>query len=117
VAAYSDKRRLALPSISSNEARSVRAIYLLNDPAEAVDELEIEPCSALAMCMGLIRHSFQLDLTDATRTRSLLAQASAVAASVPAFHLRYPRDYAAAAGIATAIARHASALPTLHPES
>jgi hypothetical protein len=117
VATYTDKRRLLLPARPCNEARPIRAIYLLNDPADAVDALEIEACGALEMCMGLIRHSFQLDLTDAVRTRGLLAQASAVAAALPAFHLRYPRDYAAAPAIAAAVARHVAALPPLPPES
>lgn len=114
VATYTDKRRLPLPSRTSNTARRVRAIYLLNDPAEAVDGLEIEPCSGIDLCMGLIHHSFQLDLTDAARTRQLLAQASAVAASVPAFHLRYPRDYAKAREIANAVAHHANTLAAPH---
>lgn len=96
VSDYTDKQRiigLALdPALL--EPQPLAALYLLDDPQNAVKTAHIEPISTAAACMALIEHGFRLDPTDPVRTMRQLGQAGAVAKAVPAFLLRHPRDFA-----------------------
>lgn len=111
VATYTSKRRLALPPRPLKSAAHVEAIYLINDPAHSPASCDIRPLNAADLCMALIHHSFQLDITDTERTRQQLEKASLVARSVPAYALGYPRDFAQASAVASIVSRHVGLLP------
>lgn len=111
VASYTDKRRISgTRRKTGTHATSVIAMYFLNDPADAVDEPRIVRQSEATTCIRLIRHAFQLDITDRQASGRLLQQASAVARAVPAFELGYPRDFSRAHGVAEAVHHHALAI-------
>lgn len=96
VAAYSLKQRLRLPCDKARVAQHawpLRAIYLLNDPATRECGHDIAPVTPTQACMALVEHSFRLDVASNRHTTELLRQAAAIALKVPAFSLRYPRDY------------------------
>ncbi|MBZ0087678.1 MAG: hypothetical protein K8F33_06235 [Thermomonas sp.] len=96
VSDYTDKQRIIELALDPAllEPQPLAALYLLDDPENAVATAQIEPISAAAACMALIEHGFRLDPTDPVRTTRQLGQASAAAQAVPAFLLRHPRDFA-----------------------
>ncbi len=69
------------------------------------------PIAAAAACMALVGNSFALDPTDRAQAARRLTQASAVANTVPAFRLSYPRDYALLPRIRDLIAATLAGLP------
>ena len=92
VAAYTSKRNVTYPDNSpSEETLPIRAVFLL-DPARTQD-VAVEPLGAPEACMAFLEHSFWMDPTDLARTKQRMMKASALAVSVPAFHVAYPRDY------------------------
>ena len=71
----------------------VAAVYLLKAPcpdANAVSTSRLSPGQA---CIQIMKHSFQLDVSDRAQHRRQLADAGAVATLVPAFELVYPRNF------------------------
>lgn len=112
VALYTSKRRLPMSTRGNAEPMPVRAIYFVNDPATAPATISMTAYSPAVACMALIRHAFQLDVTDRTRTATLLAQAGDVARAVPAFQLDYPRDFTTSGDLVDSILRHVTSLPT-----
>ena len=111
VAAYSPKQRLGLGPPEPEDSRwPLRAIYLLNDPADPASDHTIAPLPPALACMALVEHSFRLDLASTAHTAALLAQAAAVLRHVPAFTLRYPRDYTASPVLLDTLVSHAASL-------
>lgn len=112
VATYTRKKRVTLdPPAYARVIPAVRAIYLLNDPADPAEHHTITPLSPMLACMAMIEHSFRLDVTDAEQTRHLLAQAATVLRQVPAFSLRYPRDYTANQQLVEQLLGHINTAP------
>lgn len=107
VAAYSQKRRLALDiPDAGNAGHPVAAIFLLNDPAMPAGDHDISPIPPALACMALVEHSFRLDLYSGRHTRLLLGQAAQVQRHVPVHALRYPRDYAATPALLDILRSH-----------
>lgn len=71
-----------------------RAFFLLGEPGSAGNDISLRRASPADLCMALIKESFALDPSDLTRAAGRLRAISGIAASVPGFHLDYPRDYA-----------------------
>jgi hypothetical protein len=107
VGSSSAKRRLR---VSGDEdegmPRQVDAIYVLNDPAEHRRIISIEPISPAALCLALIRHAFRLDVADRAAAATFLGLCGAVARSVPAFALSYPRHFGEAPTLVRTLSRH-----------
>lgn len=111
VAHYTEKRRIDVPlgtEISTAPTR-ISALFVLNDPP--LDEtIRVQPMRPVDVCMALVTNSFALDPTDLERATRKLEQAAALASSVPAFCLSYPRDYARLPEVRAAILAQVVAL-------
>ncbi len=95
VSDYSDKQRvigLMLPP-EALEARPVRAIYVLSDPALADAAMQVEPRLPADACMALVEHGFRLDPSANAETVQLLRQAAEFTRAAPAFSLQFPHDF------------------------
>ena len=88
MAQYSDKRHL--PPRETAEDAPLAALFVLGDPAEEITARRLAPAET---CMQIIANSFALDPTDKARAQDRMLKASALARDVPAWELRYPRDY------------------------
>ena len=86
--------------------RHVDAVYVLNDPAENRQTISIDPISPAALCLALIRHAFRLDVADRAAAATFLGLCGAVARSVPAFALSYPRHFVEAPTLVGTLSRH-----------
>ena len=93
LAAYTGKHRVHVAVASDGTATPVTAIYLLNDPLQQSRNTTIQPVPAASACMSLVEHGFRLDMNSHQRSATFLQQAAAIANSVPAHALRYPRDF------------------------
>lgn len=93
VAGYGDKRRL--PVAGAIGGARVDSIVLLDPPLEdgAAPVLFLE--SPGQACMAMIRHGFQLDLSDTANLQVLLAKAAEVTRLTSVHRLAYPRRYEA----------------------
>lgn len=93
VAHYTAKRRVRLPIDASNAPSSVEiaAIFVLG---EAAEQIQIRQLNEAESCIAIVSNSFALDPSDAVRAFRRLEASSRLARAVPAFDLRYPRDYA-----------------------
>ncbi|MFT3755227.1 MAG: hypothetical protein QM769_04670 [Pseudoxanthomonas sp.] len=113
VAHYTRKQRIRLEAHATHpeDPFPVRALYLLNDPAQPATDISIEPVSDPATCMALITHGFRLDLRSRRSHASFMQQAAETARRLPAFALRYPRDFAQAERLIAELTRHFAALP------
>ena len=111
VADYSEKQRVPFAPRESDElAAPLHALYLLGDPAEVHDAPQISPLSPADACRALIEHSFRLDLGDRQASAGHFARCSAAARAIPAFQLRYPRDYAQGPALVSHIMQHLAGL-------
>ena len=91
VAHYTSKRRVRLPIDDSGPAVAVTAIMVIGEPAEAIETRRL---SAADACIALVTNSFALDPSDVAQAQRRLEASCRLAASVPTFEIRYPRDYA-----------------------
>ncbi len=91
VAGHGDKRRL--PVHAAIEAGQLNAIVLLAAPVHEAAPLQLARETPTHACMAMIRHGFQLDLSDTNNLKVLLAKAAEVAERVPVYQLHYPRRY------------------------
>lgn len=114
VAAYSKKRRLPVATAAPGVVTApVVALYLLDEPSEAITQTTIAGMRPVSACLELMRHAFKLEIGDRARTQRLFAACSDVARAIPAFSLDYPRDYAQSEALVNTIARHLAALPDI----
>lgn len=104
---YSDKRRFAMPD-NEQEApqHGVAALYFLGDVGGTESEVLIEPLAPATACIRLLEQSFQLDLHARDAVARLLKSAGEVVVRVPAFMLRFPRDFGRVADLAASVERH-----------
>lgn len=107
VGSGSAKRRVRVSGERSEDVPiEVQAIYVLNDPAQLRQTISIERISPAALCLALIKHAFRLDVADRAEAATFLGLCAAVARSVPAFALSYPRDFAEAPALVRTLSRH-----------
>jgi hypothetical protein len=107
MAHYSTKRRVVMnPGAAGfREASPLAALYVLapRGPADTfgIAVTRLAPADA---CMTIVSNTFQLDMTDRTRTAILLQTASLVAQQVPVFSLSLPDDLSLLPGIVEGLA-------------
>ena len=112
VSSYSEKLRVPLSvPLGAQYAPSVDALYLLGNPADGFETVQICPSSPAQTCQALIGHSFRLDLSDRNGNAEHFARCAAVVNAVPAFRLDYPRDFSQSLALVEAITQHLSSLP------
>ena len=102
VAAYTTKRNVVYPDdYPIADSLPIRAAFLLH--AASNEHISLEPLSAAEACMAFVEHSFWMDPTDIGRTKERITRASALAVSVPAFQISYPREYSVLPAVRDAI--------------
>lgn len=92
MAHYSSKQRIVLEDVPNRARLPLTSVYVL-EPSECA-EISLQRLSPQEACMSIIRHSFQLHVTDRTRLANAFVEASRLAAHLPVFSLSYPRDFA-----------------------
>jgi hypothetical protein len=112
MAHYSTKRRVTsgLQGPALGEGAPLGGLYVLGDEAAERDAILIEALTIRDATMAIISNTFQLDVTDKRREAKLFDTAVSVAEQVPAYLLRYPRDYKRLGDVRRAIEEHAAAL-------
>jgi hypothetical protein len=112
MAHYSTKRRVVTPvgDPPTERAAPLRCICILGDAANENHSIVIEPLTVQEATIAIIRNTFQLDVGDRHRAASLFEAAATIAEQVPAFVLRYPRDYDRLGDVRRAIEEHVAAL-------
>lgn len=93
MAHYSHKRRLTLEMDTVTGTLPVDAVIVLGEPVPSKTP-SLNPISPGASCLMMLRHGFQLDLSDTANVAHLLAKAADLARQIPAYRLDYPRDFA-----------------------
>lgn len=98
MAHYSAKRHV---SVEGSDATVPLGMLIFLDPP--APDIALRRLSVAEACMSLIANSFALDPTDKTWATANMRRASALANTVPAYALSYPRDYAALPDVHAAI--------------
>ena len=103
VAHYSTKQRIDVEIEGGPDVVpiSILAVFALSESDG--DRVSISRLSVASTCMALVQNSFALDPSDVEQARLRLEQASAIARSIPAFDIAYPRDYSRLAEVRQAI--------------
>ena len=99
VAHYSSKKRIIFPDNMKNKVIQlpITAIFVLASPNESEDpkEITVEHITGAVMIMELVKHSFQLDVTDRDKIKEQFeAVGQVMKKALPIYRLRYPRDHA-----------------------
>lgn len=84
------KQRVHIPSSGHLKPIPIGALFF---PAPPSDVIRLQPMHGAETCMSLIENCFALDPTDIKHAAVVMAQASELASSVPAYSLHFPRDY------------------------
>jgi len=95
VSRYSEKQRIKLPKEAGLNSAKMSSLYLLlaskyNDNSRSIS---IKRLCQRDACIEMIRHSFQLDVSNIAHSARLLATASEIAEQLPVFFLSFPHDY------------------------
>lgn len=95
VAQLTNKERIDMPvdGDMTDSLLPVAAIFALGNAAND-GSIAIRPLTVAETCMALVESSFALDPSDVEQARHRLTHASALARSVPAFEIAYPRNFA-----------------------
>ncbi len=137
VAHYTSKKKLRIDrcaGVFSDRPLKIAALYVLADPAdgEAVDAalgdgapadpVRVHPCSSVVAdveieklsprdaFMELLQNSIHLDRTGKASLKSQSERLAAIANTIPAFRLSYPRDHALLPEVVQAVIAHADCL-------
>lgn len=113
MAEYTTKQRVPLEETRCDMEPScpLRALYLLNDPAEPATEITIVPVPAADACLPLIGQSFRLDFRSREHNRGFLRHVAITASRLPSFALGYPREHGLGARLASRLQRHLEQIP------
>ncbi len=96
MAHYSSKRRVELAE-RCEEHRTplpVGGIFVLGAGCPPPETPQVTRLTARDGCVELLRHTFQLDVTDRQRTAALFSMVGELARQVPMFAIDYTRVYA-----------------------
>jgi hypothetical protein len=105
MAHYTDKKRVLMNQSSVEGSYSLDSIYVLDVPAEVENDgvVTIVPLSSSEAIFEIIKHTFQLDVTDKQRLGQAFKRYEWLARSVSFFRLSYPRDHSFLPNVHTAI--------------
>ena len=88
----------------------VAAVYLLQAPCPNARTVSTTLLSPGQACIEIMKHSFQLDVSDRAQHTRQLGDAAAVATRVPAFELSYPRNFERLPEVIAHLKHHLSVL-------
>ena len=113
IAHYINKRRVNNCEIvpHSSGPAALRALFMLCYSEGEPSITRHRPASAT---MALIAYAYNLDITDTAFLRQQFGTVSDIAAKVPVFELRYPRDFATLGRVRQVILKQ---LKETHPDS
>jgi hypothetical protein len=96
MAHYSSKHRVewAERSTHPQPPLPVDGIFALRSSERCSNSPQLTPLTPRDGCVELLRHAFQLDVTDRQRTAALFSIVGELARQVPLFAIDYPRQYA-----------------------
>jgi len=94
VADYTNKKRVSTKpdTDADNKSVALKAFFFLAAETSG-NRIALRQMSVAETCMGFIKNSFSLDPTDKVHAEKKLKYVSALASTVPAFELTYPREY------------------------
>lgn len=111
MAEYSAKQRVRFapgPGADAVEALPIGAIYFLDPPGNAANDVRIEAIAPMPACLALMKQCFAMDMTDATHLAGLLRAFGGLAATVPCSRLSYPRRFDALPATIARLSAHAA---------
>ena len=107
MAHYTDKKRVLFDQATLEGAHFLKSVYVLT---QANDEqgngVTIIPLSSSEALFEIIKHTFQLDVTDQQRLGQAFKRYEWLARSIPFFRLTYPRNHAFLPTVQTTILNH-----------
>jgi hypothetical protein len=110
LAHYTQKKRLLVKPPSHHTHILLRGIYVLTPQkdVEGINDVTITPLAQREALIEIIKHTFQLDVTDRERLGQGFRQHERVAQSVPFFRLTFPHEYTALSAVHAALLDHVS---------
>jgi hypothetical protein len=89
---------------------SLRAAYVLALPEKDENGVTITPLTAREGLFEIVKHTFQLDVSDHEKLAQAFKRYEWLAKSVPFFKLTYPRDHAVLPSVNAAVLNHLDGL-------
>jgi hypothetical protein len=108
LAHYTDKKRVLFDQDHFDRPLSLIAIYVLAQPENMseINDVTITPLTVKEALLEIIKHTFQLDITDREKLAQAFKQYEWLAKSVAFFRLTYPRDHAYLSTVNRSILNH-----------
>jgi hypothetical protein len=116
MAHYTDKKRVLFDGDLRGGSFSLKAVYGLTLPENDANGVTITPLTAREGLFEIVKHTFQLDVTDHERLGQAFKRYEWLAKSVPFFKLTYPRDHAVLPSVNAAILNHLDGLSDPTPQ-
>jgi len=110
MAHYTDKKRVLFNQDLGVGSLSLKAVYALALPENDENVVTITPLTAREALFEIVKHTFQLDVTDHEKLGQAFKRHEWLAKSVPFFKLTYPRDHAVLPSVNAAILNHLDGL-------
>jgi len=110
MAHYTDKKRVLFNQDLGVGSLSLKAVYALALPENDENDVTITPLTAREALFEIVKHTFQLDVTDHEKLGQAFKRHEWLAKSVPFFKLTYPRDHAVLPSVNAAILNHLDGL-------
>jgi hypothetical protein len=113
MAHYTEKKRVLFRQGQVDDPLWLRAVYVLTEPEEdqEMSSVTILPLSPREALFQIVKHTFQLDISDDEQLGKAFRRYEWLARSVPFFQLMYPRDHTLLPIVDTTILNHLAALP------
>jgi hypothetical protein len=111
MAHYTDKKRVLFNQDLGVDSLWLKAVYVLAEPENAAnDVMTILPLRPSEGLFEIVKHTFQLDVTDHEKLGQAFKRYEWLAKSVPFYKLTYPRDHAVLPSVNAAILNHLDGL-------
>ena len=113
MAHYTDKKRVLFRQGATVHSHRLRAIYVLDEPEEGQERsgVTIIPLTSSEALFQIVKHTFQLDVSDREQLSKAFKRYEWLAKSVPFFRLTYPRDHALLPNVNAFVLNHLASLP------
>ncbi len=110
VAPYTPKHRVIQHGWKTMLQAPVHAIFLLNDPGQAVSSISIKKVPPAQACIAMVGQGFRIDLAEPERNIGFLRQTAEVVCKTNVFSISYPRDFRQADALAGQLLVHLGTL-------
>lgn len=120
MAHYTDKKRVLFDQKTLAGSLELKAIYVLAEPeseSTSAAEVTIAPLLGREALFEIVKHTFQLDVTDSQQLGRAFKRYEWLAKSVPFFRLTFPRDHALLPIVNNTVLHHLDVIPARQPIS